>query len=49
MMDLNVVRSVLTLVSLTLFVGLVLWAWSSRRESAFAEAAHLPFDGERNE
>jgi cytochrome c oxidase cbb3-type subunit 4 len=26
------------------FIGIVLWAWSSKRKKSFDEAAHLPFD-----
>ena len=37
------VRSVLTLLSLLTFVGIVVWAYSSRREQAFKQAANLPF------
>ncbi len=43
-MDVNVLRSLVTVVSLMAFVGIVVWAWSSRNEGAFAEAAQLPFD-----
>lgn len=45
--DINALRSVVTLVSLVLFVGLMVWTWSRRRQSAFDEAAQLPFlDGD---
>lgn len=49
MFDLNTLRSVITLISLLLFIGIVLWAWNSRRRVAFDEAAQLPFSGERDE
>lgn len=42
-MDLNDLRSVMTVVSLLTFVGIVAWAWSRRNQSAFDEAAQLPF------
>lgn len=42
-MDLNDIRSAVTLVSLLVFLGIVVWAWSSRRRSAFDAAARLPF------
>ncbi|MEO1766046.1 cbb3-type cytochrome oxidase subunit 3 [Thiobacter aerophilum] len=45
-MDLNDLRSLMTVVSLLTFVGIVLWAWSSRRKAAFDEAARLVFDEE---
>jgi cytochrome c oxidase cbb3-type subunit IV len=45
-MDLNDLRSAITLLSFVMFIGLVAWAWSARRRQAFDEAARLPFDGE---
>jgi len=42
-MDLNLVRGVVTALSLLAFVGICVWAWSSRRKTAFDEAANLPF------
>ncbi len=42
-MDINDARAVTTVVGLILFLGLVRWAWSSRRRGAFEEAANLPF------
>ncbi|HRK37495.1 MAG TPA: cbb3-type cytochrome c oxidase subunit 3 [Burkholderiaceae bacterium] len=42
-MDVNDLRSVVTVVSLLTFVGIVAWAWSRRNQSAFDEAAQLPF------
>jgi cytochrome c oxidase cbb3-type subunit 4 len=44
--DINDLRSIITAVSFVTFVGIVLWAWSSRRKAAFEEAAHLVFDDE---
>lgn len=26
------------------FIGIVAWAWSSKRKKAFDEAAHIPFE-----
>lgn len=43
-MDINTLRSVTTLVSLVVFLGIVWWAWSKRRTSDFEEAANLPFE-----
>jgi cbb3-type cytochrome oxidase subunit 3 len=34
---------VTTVVSFVVFVGIAVWAWSSRPRAAFAEAAHAPF------
>jgi cytochrome c oxidase cbb3-type subunit 4 len=45
-MDINDLRSLMTVLSLLTFVGIVLWAYSSRRKQAFDEAAHLVFDEE---
>lgn len=41
-MDVNDLRSVVTLLSLAVFIGIVLWAWSKRNQAAFEEAALLP-------
>jgi cytochrome c oxidase cbb3-type subunit IV len=43
-MDINDLRSIVTVVSLLTFVGIVVWAYSKRNQSAFDEAARLPFD-----
>jgi cytochrome c oxidase cbb3-type subunit 4 len=45
-LDLNLIRSLVTVAALTAFLGIVWWAWSSARKSRFDEAAQLPFDGE---
>lgn len=42
-MDINDLRSVVTVISLLTFVGIVLWAWSKRNKASFDEAAQLPF------
>lgn len=43
-MDINTLRSIVTVVSLVCFIGIVLWAWSGRNRAAFEQAAQLPFD-----
>ena len=43
-MDVNTLRTAVTLLSLAVFLGIVGWAWSRRRHQAFDEAARLPFD-----
>jgi cytochrome c oxidase cbb3-type subunit IV len=43
-MDINDLRSIVTVVSLLTFVGIVVWAYSKRNQSGFDEAARLPFD-----
>ena len=42
-MDVNDARAVVTVLSLILFLGIVIWAWSGRRRSDFDETARLPF------
>lgn len=42
-MDMNLFRSLFTLVLFVIFIAIVLWAWSKRRRKAFDEAANLPF------
>ncbi len=39
-------RSVVTLICLMTFIGIVIWAYSSRRTQDFEEAAMLPFADE---
>lgn len=43
-MDINVLRSIVTVVSLVTFLAIVVWAWSARNRSQFEEAAQLPFE-----
>jgi cytochrome c oxidase cbb3-type subunit IV len=45
-MDYAVWSSVLTVVMLVAFVGIVAWAWSSRRAAAFEAAARVPLEEE---
>jgi cytochrome c oxidase cbb3-type subunit IV len=45
-MDINDMRSVVTLVSFLTFIGIVVWAWSKRNKADFDEAAQLPFKDE---
>jgi len=45
-MDINDVRSAVTVVSLLLFVGLMVWVYRAKRRDAFDAAARLPFAGE---
>jgi cytochrome c oxidase cbb3-type subunit IV len=42
-MDVNDLRSAVTLVSLLLFLGIAGWAWAGRNRRRFDEAAQLPF------
>ncbi len=45
-MDINTLRGILTALALIAFIGVWVWAWSSKRKSAFEEAANLPFADE---
>jgi cytochrome c oxidase cbb3-type subunit 4 len=42
-MEINDLRSIYTVISLLVFVGIVAWAWSNRNKASFDEAAQLPF------
>jgi len=42
-MDINVVRGVITALSLVCFIGVVAWAFWPGRKKRFDEAANLPF------
>ncbi len=43
-MDSSMIQSIWTVVVLVLFVGIVIWAWSSKRKQDFDEAANIPFN-----
>lgn len=43
-MDINTFYGLLTLLLLILFIGIVLWAYSSKRKEQFDEAARLPLE-----
>ncbi|HUV23281.1 MAG TPA: cbb3-type cytochrome c oxidase subunit 3 [Gammaproteobacteria bacterium] len=45
-MNFTLLQSLWSIVVLVTFIGIVLWAYSSKRKSAFDEAAQLPFDDE---
>ena len=45
--DVNVLRIAVTVISLLVFIGIVVWAWSRRNKAAFDEAAQLPFQETR--
>ncbi len=42
-MDHATLRSVMTVISLLVFVGIVFWAMSGRNKERFDQAAQLPF------
>lgn len=43
-MDINLLRSIWTVVLFAVFIGIVWWAWSGRRKMDFEAAARLPLD-----
>ena len=45
-MDVNDLRSAVTLASLVLFLVLVALVWLPRRKAEFEAAAHLPFEAD---
>lgn len=49
-MDINTLRSIVTVLAFALFIGIVLWAYSGRNKAEFEQAALLPFeeDDDRN-
>ncbi|HEX4943667.1 MAG TPA: cbb3-type cytochrome c oxidase subunit 3 [Usitatibacteraceae bacterium] len=47
-MDINAIRSGITVVALITFLAIVAWAWSSRRRADFEAAARLPLDEEED-
>ena len=51
-MDINDLRGLSTLFLMVTFIGLCIWAYSSKRKTTFDEAANLPFanaDAELNQ
>ena len=43
-MDINDVRGLLTAIIFFAFIGIWVWAWSSRRKSDFTASAALPLE-----
>ena len=43
-MDFTLIQSLWSIVILVTFLGIVFWAYSSKRKSAFDEASRLPFE-----
>jgi len=43
-MDINDLRSIFTVLVVIAFAGIVWWAYSDRRKTAYEEAARLPLD-----
>ena len=45
-MDYSFISSVMTVVMLVVFLGIIAWAWSAKRCEAFEAAARVPFEEE---
>ena len=45
-LDINTLRSVMTVLAFIVFAGIWAWAWSSHRRQEFSEAAQAPFQWE---
>ena len=45
----NDIRAAITVISFLVFVGICVWAWSSKRKRKFDEAARMPLDDDRSE
>jgi cytochrome c oxidase cbb3-type subunit 4 len=43
-MDINIIRGVLTIVLIIAFLGLVVWAWSSKRKETFDKLSQMPLE-----
>lgn len=42
--DINTLRSIATVAGFITFIGILLWAYSSRNSADFEEASKLPFE-----
>ncbi len=42
-MDINLLRGLITVLSLLVFIGIVVWVYGKDRRQQFEEAANLPF------
>lgn len=45
-MDINDIRSITTVMAFAAFIGVWVWAWSSKRKASFNDAATQLFDEE---
>lgn len=48
-MDVDSLRSIMTVVSFVTFAGIVVWAWSGRMRPSFDRAALAPFEEDGQE
>jgi len=44
--EITLLRSIVTVVSFVVFVGIMFWVWKNRNSKAFDEAKSLPFNEE---
>ena len=42
-LDVNTLRTVMTVLAFIVFAGIWVWAWSGQRQQDFSEAAQAPF------
>ena len=47
-MNFTLIQALWTIVVMITFLGIVAWAFSSKRKSDFDEAARLPFDDDKS-
>ncbi len=45
-MDINVLRSLVTVAAFVVFIGILVWAYRPSRKDQFDDAAQLPFRSE---
>ncbi len=43
-MDINTIRGILTITLMIAFLGLFIWAWSSKRKETFDKLSQLPLE-----
>ncbi|MEI8170464.1 MAG: cbb3-type cytochrome c oxidase subunit 3 [Rhodoferax sp.] len=43
-LDINTLRSVVTVLSFAIFIGIMVWAYSRKNVADFETAANLPFE-----
>ena len=46
-MDLNVLRTLMTVAAFVTFIGIVAWAYSARRKHDYDQAARMALDDDR--
>lgn len=48
MLDINDLRSIITLVSFLIFIGICVWSFSPKNKDRFNEASRIPLDDDKN-